>query len=68
MMADRNKAMIDVMNYMHELTNMMISANEKVDEQNAVNGKDTQYYIALGRWSGLNDAVVLCEAYVNGTK
>lgn len=67
-MADRNKAMIDVMNYMHELTNMMISASEAVDEQNAVNGKDSKYYTALGRWSGLNDALVLCESYVNGTK
>lgn len=68
MMADRNKKMVDVMNYMHELTNMMISANEAVEEQNAVNGKDSNYYIALGRWSGLNDALVLMEAYVNGTK
>ena len=67
-MADRNKKMVDVMNYMHELTNMMISANEAVDEQNAVYGKDSAYYIALGRWSGLNDALVLMEAYVNGTK
>ena len=67
-MADRNKAMVDVMNYMHELTNMMISANDAVEKHNAENGKDSAYYIALGRWSGLNDALVLMEAYVNGTK
>ena len=67
-MSDRNKKMVDVRNYMHELTNMMISANDAVEEQNAVNGKDSKYYIALGRWSGLNDALVLMEAYVNGTK
>jgi len=66
--SDRNKKMVDVRNYMHELTNMMISANDAVEEQNAVNGKDSKYYIALGRWSGLNDALVLMEAYVNGTK
>ena len=67
-MAGRNEAMMNVMNYMHELTNMMISANDSVEKQNAENGKDSQYYIALGRWSGLNDALVLAEAYVNGNK
>ena len=34
-MAGRNEAMMNVMNYMHELTNMMISANDSVVKQKA---------------------------------
>lgn len=65
-MFDRNARIVDARSYEYELSEKMKDANDEIEKHYAESGKDSTYYVLLGKWKGLNDALTLLESYING--
>ncbi len=63
---DRNAKWVDVQNFMYEINQMWLRTNDAVDAQYNENGKDSTYYMLLGKQDGIKDAKTLLEKYING--
>ena len=65
---DRNARIVDARSYEYELSEKTKDANDEIEKHYAESGKDSTYYLLLGKWHGLNNALVLLESYINGGK
>lgn len=65
-MANRNARFLDVRNYLYEVNQAWLRASEEVNKHFAENGKDSTYYILLGRQDGIHDMLRMAETLVSG--
>ncbi len=66
MASKRNAKFLDAQNFIYELRQKWYQTEEQMEKHNAENGKDTTYYILLGRCDALMQAVDMAEEFAAG--
>lgn len=66
MASKRNAKFLDAQNYIYELRQKWYQAVERMEKHQAENGKDSSYYILLGRCDALMAAVDMAEEFAAG--
>ena len=66
MASKRNAKFLDAQNFIYELRQKWYQAVERMEKHQAENGKDSSYYILLGRCDALMAAVDMAEEFAVG--
>ena len=66
MASKRNAKFLDAQNFIYELRQKWYQAVERMEKHQAENGKDSSYYILLGRCDALMAAVDMAEEFAAG--
>lgn len=66
MASKRNAKFLDAQIFIYELRQKWYQAVERMEKHQAENGKDSSYYILLGRCDALMAAVDMAEEYAAG--
>lgn len=66
MASKRNAKFLDAQNFIYELRQKWYQAVERMEKHQAENGKDSSYYILLGRCDALMAAVDMAEEFADG--
>lgn len=66
MASKRNAKFLDAQNFIYELRQKWYQTEGQMEHHKAENGKDTMYYILLGRCDALMQAVDMAEEFAAG--